>query len=154
MTGEEKDELISSMLENQDELLDEKYMRVILNAMRRIPFDVLDTIASDRYVRFSILAKLDYAVTKHIFDPFGAYPPEAIRPAVNWQVVMINDTTMSKLNPENKQAVIAHELAHIYLQHGDNTSHEKTHEDMEQEANQLIATWGFKPTIKPLRVKN
>lgn len=53
---------------------------------------------------------------------------------------------MNKLNPEDKQAVIAHELAHVYLEH-DNTPFNEKKKDKEQEADDLIRSWGFKPNI-------
>jgi hypothetical protein len=61
---------------------------------------------------------------------------------------MINDMLMNKLNPEDKQSVIAHELAHVYLKHDYATVlNEKERKDMEQEADDLIRSWGFNPSI-------
>ena len=137
---QQQDDIIDYILEHQDELLDEKYIPIIRNAMRRIPFDVIDTIASDRNVRFSIITDRVYAATKNILDPYGTFPPEerGLMPSVNWQLITINDMKMNKLNPEDKQAVIAHELAHVYLEHDGIPSNEKTIEDMEQEANIIM----------------
>jgi hypothetical protein len=151
-----KDDIISTkILEHQDELLDEKYYPIIRNAMMRIPYDVVDTIGDERNVRFTIINEQDYAFTKNLLDPYGAFPPEqrGDMPSVNWQVIVINDRTMNKLNSEDKQAVVAHELAHVYLEHGVGgpSNDKKTHKEMEQEANYLIRSWGFKPTIKPLK---
>jgi predicted SprT family Zn-dependent metalloprotease len=64
-------------------------------------------------------------------------------PSVNWQLIMINDMVMDKLSSEDKQSIIAHELAHVYLEH-DGFEKDK---DIEQEANDLIRSWGFKPYI-------
>jgi hypothetical protein len=61
---------------------------------------------------------------------------------------MINDMLMNKLNPEDKHAIIAYELAHVYLKHGyDTPFNEKTKKDIEQEADDLIRSWGFNPNI-------
>jgi Zn-dependent protease with chaperone function len=111
---QQQDDIIDYILEYQEELLDEKYISIIRNAMRRIPFDVIDTIASDRNVRFFTITDQFYAVVKNLIDPYSAIPPEerGVTPSVNWQLIMINDMLMNKLNPEDKQAVIAHELAH------------------------------------------
>jgi hypothetical protein len=153
MTAEqqkEKDDLIDSILEHQDAALDVDYGRIILNVMRRMPFDVINTIASsDRNFRFFIITDDDYGCVKNFNDPYGAYPPEE-RGAmmktlhVDWQIVVINGILMDmhKLNLEDKQTVIAHELAHAYLKH-DQDGDDK---DMEHEADDLIRSWGFKPS--------
>jgi hypothetical protein len=152
MTAEQqqqkKDDIIESILDHQGELLDEKYIRIIVNTMRRIPLDVIDTIASDRNIRFLTITDQFFAVVKNLYDPYGAYPPEqrGVAPSVTWQLVIINDMTMNKLNPEDKQTVIAHELAHVYLEHDFSPSNEKG-KDAEQEADDLIRTWGFNPNI-------
>jgi Zn-dependent peptidase ImmA (M78 family) len=64
-------------------------------------------------------------------------------PPASWQLVIINDMLMdkNKLNLEEKQIVIAHELAHVYLKHDTDT----IDRDMEQEADDLIESWGFRP---------
>jgi predicted metal-dependent peptidase len=117
--------------------------------MRRFPLDVIDTIVSDRNVRFFTITDQFFAVTKHLIDPYSENPLEEPRPSVNWQLIMINDMVMNKLNPENKQTVIAHELAHVYLEHHNTPTNEKTKKkkDEEQEADNLIRSWGFNPKI-------
>ena len=50
---------------------------------------------------------------------------------VDWQLIMVNDMIMNKLNPEDKQYVIAHELAHVYLKYEQNPFNEKN-KDFEQ----------------------
>jgi Zn-dependent peptidase ImmA (M78 family) len=60
---------------------------------------------------------------------------------VDWQLIMVNDMIMNKLNPEDKQYVIAHELAHVYLKHEHNSFNEKN-KDFEQEADDLVRSWG------------
>jgi hypothetical protein len=143
---QQRDDIIDHILDHQGELLDETYIPIIRNTMRRIPFDVIDTIDSDRNVRFFTITDQFYAVVKNLIDPYSAFPPEKRRPSVNWQLIMINDMQMRKLNPEDKQAVIAHELAHVYLEHDNTPFNDK---DMEQGADDLIRSWGFKPNIKP-----
>ena len=68
---------------------------------------------------------------------------------VDWQLIMVNDMIMNKLNPEDKQYVIAHELAHVYLKHEQNPFNEKN-KDFEQEADDLVRSWGFNPNINYL----
>jgi hypothetical protein len=58
---------------------------------------------------------------------------------------MVNDMIMNKLNPEDKQYVIAHELAHVYLKHEQIPFNEKN-KDFEQEADDLVRSWGSTPT--------
>jgi predicted SprT family Zn-dependent metalloprotease len=60
---------------------------------------------------------------------------------VDWQLIMVNDMIMNKLNPEDKQYVIAHELARVYLKHEHNPFNEKN-KDFEQEADDLVRSWG------------
>jgi hypothetical protein len=95
--------------------------------------------------------KIDYIPSRY---KTSAVPPEkrVVEPPVNWQVIIINDMVMNELNSEeNKQSVIAHELAHVYLQHSSfSEKKEKKDKDKEQEANDLIRSWGFRPNIKPL----
>jgi hypothetical protein len=56
---------------------------------------------------------------------------------------MLNDMEMRKLrSKEDKESVIAHELAHVYLDHKVFDS-----KDIEQEADDLIKSWGFNPKI-------
>jgi predicted SprT family Zn-dependent metalloprotease len=62
---------------------------------------------------------------------------------------MVNDMIMNKSNPEDKQYVIAHELAHVYLKHEQNPFNEKN-KDFEQEADDLVRSWGFNPNINYL----
>jgi hypothetical protein len=153
MTAEqqqEKDDLIDSILEHQDGFLDVDYARIILNVMRRMPFEVVETIASsDRNVRFFIITDDDYGCVRNLNDPYGGFPPKE-RGAmlktlhIDWQIVVINGILMDKhkLNLEQKQTVIAHEIAHAYLKHNQDGDDEK----MEQEADDLIQSWGFKPS--------
>lgn len=149
----EVDDIIDySILDHQGELLDERYFPIIRSAMRRIPLDVVHTIASDINLRFLTITDQFYAVNTTLTDPYSNSPPEkrASFPYLNWELVIINDMKMKKLNPEDKQAVIAHELAHVYLKHGSDPLNEKDR-DFEQEADDLIRTWGFNPDIKPLK---
>jgi len=147
-----KDDIIESILEHQEELLDEKYISIIRNAMRRIPFYVIGNIAYIRNVRFFTITDQFYAVTKHLYDPNSAVPPKKRKRdvwlPVNWQLIMFNHMIMNKLNSEDKQAVIANEIAHVYLKHDYSGSfNEKTKKDSEQEADDLIRSWGFEPTV-------
>jgi hypothetical protein len=127
------------------------FPRSIRIVCRRIPFDVIETFADpDRNIRLFSITDHFYGMVKNLNDPYGAFPPKE-RGAmmktlhVNWQIIVINGILMDmhKMNLEDRQAIIAHEIARAYLKH----DQDGDDEDMEREADDLIRSWGFKPYI-------
>ena len=130
-----KSEIIKAIIDGQEEPLDLDYLKLIRDVLKRLPENILSKLY-EVMPHFFVINKDTIATVKFTLG----YGEE-------W-LILINESMILELSPEDRQSCIAEELAHVLLKHkaidtlsgGTNPRIDK----LEVEAAELVRQWGFK----------
>ncbi len=133
ITKEEKEEIMYNLRIIGDVTIDdEKYKKILLETLLKLP----------EVIREKILEEVLFIFTSAYGTTFNLFFPKQ---AIEQKCIILNPALheKEKKTDEGIQDVIAHEIAHIILNHfGSNDP------NFEKEADNLIEKWGFKRAYK------
>ena len=133
ITKEEKEEIMYNLRIIGDVTIDdEKYKKILLETLLKLPEEIREKILDEVLFIFTSA----YGTTFNLFFPI---PPK--KQAIEQKCIILNPALQEKekKTDEGIQDTIAHEIAHIVLDHFGSSDPE-----FEKEADDVIETWGFK----------
>jgi predicted Zn-dependent protease with MMP-like domain len=137
ITKEEKEEIMYNLHIIGDVTIDdEKYKRILLETLLKLPEEIREKILDDVLFIFTSA----YGTTFNLF-----FPSPLKKQVVEQKCIILNPALQEKekKTDEGIQDTIAHEIAHIILNHFGSSD-----PNFEKEADDLIEKWGFKRAYK------
>lgn len=115
---------------------DEKYKKLIVETIMRLPIHIKEKVLYDLNVTFLIIGKYTCGHTHNFYSVKSPHIKEMTTPVIVLNFLLMNKDRMSEQSIMN---IVAHEIAHIILRHTGGHTDPKA----EQKANDLAVKWGF-----------
>ena len=157
-------ELVNDILLN-NEFFNIEFYELVKNTLSRLPPRVLEKLTSmlpsfwlmvegslgmAKKVEFECRAK--HNIRKKSFNFNNKKVKSSIAEPIKFiqWVVIVSQHDLKKLSQPARIALVAHEIAHVYLEH-DWIPQNESADSMEKETDELVIKWGLRKVLKALR---